>query len=101
MVGTTLKMTYQPNTDDELETLKAAVEHRPPVVELRRCSLCGYHRLDAPSAYNVCCKKPMEVVFEGNDGPWRQDMVKAFNEMQEEQQNIPRPPLVKITIKNK
>ena len=30
--------------------------------EMRKCSVCGYTRRDAPSAFKVCCGQPMEIV---------------------------------------
>ncbi len=33
----------------------------PTDAEMRKCSVCGYTRRDAPSALMVCCGQPMEV----------------------------------------
>ena len=32
----------------------------PTDAEMRKCSVCGYTRPDAPSALKVCCGQPME-----------------------------------------
>ena len=32
----------------------------PTDAKIRKCSVCGYTRLDAPSALKVCCGQPME-----------------------------------------
>ena len=34
--------------------------------EMRKCSVCGYTRRDAPSAFKVCCGQPMEIVPVGS-----------------------------------
>ena len=30
--------------------------------EMRKCSVCGFTRRDAPSALKVCCEQPMEII---------------------------------------
>ncbi len=34
----------------------------PTDAEIRKCSVCGYTRRDAPSALKVCCEQPMEII---------------------------------------
>ena len=43
--------------DDECPT----EEPHPTDAEVRKCSICGFTRRDAPSALNVCCGQPMEL----------------------------------------
>ncbi len=34
----------------------------PTDAKIRKCSVCGYTRLDAPSALMACCGQPMEII---------------------------------------
>ena len=34
----------------------------PTDAEIRKCSVCGFTRRDAPSALKVCCEQPMEII---------------------------------------
>ena len=45
-------------SDDEHST---EVPH-PTDAEIRKCSVCGYTRRDAPSALKFCCEQPMEII---------------------------------------
>ena len=38
----------------------------PTDAKMRKCSVCGYTRRDAPTAFKVCCGQPMEILYEGS-----------------------------------
>ncbi len=48
----------KPLPDDEQPTEGA----HPTDAKTRKCSVCGYTRRDAPTAFKVCCGQPMEII---------------------------------------